>query len=166
MQVLVIGGGDGGVLREISRHASVKVIDICEIDKLVIDVCKDFFSNLYVGFGDPRVQLHVGDAVDFLRNAPEGKYDAIIVDSSDPIGSILALVGYPIILHYCLWISYNAVTRSVGMIHRAAFALPSFLKKELATVYKIQSMVPIKMNLSQRVTRHTAKDYYLYAAVE
>ncbi|MQL96026.1 hypothetical protein Taro_028696, partial [Colocasia esculenta] len=87
MQVLVIGGGDGGVLREISRHASVEVIDICEIDKLVIDVCKEFFSNLYVGFGDPRVRLHVGDAVDFLRNAPEGKYDAIIVDSSDPIGS-------------------------------------------------------------------------------
>lgn len=42
MQVLVIGGGDGGVLREISRHRSVETIHICEIDKLVIDVCRDF----------------------------------------------------------------------------------------------------------------------------
>uniref|UniRef100_A0A0E0AAF1 PABS domain-containing protein n=1 Tax=Oryza glumipatula TaxID=40148 RepID=A0A0E0AAF1_9ORYZ len=93
--VLVVGGGDGGVLREIARHASVENIDICEIDQLVIDVCKDFFPQLSVGFKDPRVQLHVGDAVDFLRNAPEGKYDAIIVDSSDPIGPAQELVEKP-----------------------------------------------------------------------
>ncbi|KAL6876341.1 hypothetical protein ACP4OV_012913 [Aristida adscensionis] len=95
--VLVIGGGDGGVLREIARHDSVETIDICEIDQLVIDVCKDFFPKLSVGFKDPRVRLHVGDAVDFLRNAPEGKYDAIIVDSSDPIGPAQALVEKPFI---------------------------------------------------------------------
>ncbi|XP_006656137.1 spermine synthase-like [Oryza brachyantha] len=93
--VLVVGGGDGGVLREIARHASVETIDICEIDQLVIDVCKDFFPQLSIGFKDPRVQLHVGDAVDFLRNAPEGKYDAIIVDSSDPIGPAQELVEKP-----------------------------------------------------------------------
>ncbi|KAF0932035.1 hypothetical protein E2562_007840 [Oryza meyeriana var. granulata] len=93
--VLVVGGGDGGVLREIARHASVETIDICEIDQLVIDVCKDFFPQLSVGFKDPHVRLHVGDAVDFLRNAPEGKYDAIIVDSSDPIGPAQELVEKP-----------------------------------------------------------------------
>ncbi|XP_015689619.1 spermine synthase-like [Oryza brachyantha] len=94
-KVLVIGGGDGGVLREICRHASVESIDICEIDQLVIDVCKDFFPDLSVGFKDPRVQLHVGDAVEFLKNAPEGTYDAIIVDSSDPIGPAQELVEKP-----------------------------------------------------------------------
>nr|CAD1822247.1 unnamed protein product [Ananas comosus var. bracteatus] len=93
--VLVIGGGDGGVLREISRHRSVETIHICEIDKLVIDVCEEYFPELYVGFGDPRVQLHVGDAVEFLRNAAEGTYDAIIVDSSDPIGPAQELVEKP-----------------------------------------------------------------------
>ncbi|XP_015571353.2 spermine synthase isoform X2 [Ricinus communis] len=87
--VLVVGGGDGGVLREISRHSSVELIDICEIDKMVIDVCKEFFPELYVGFEDPRVRLHVGDAVEFLRLAPVGKYDAIIVDSSDPVAQEL-----------------------------------------------------------------------------
>ncbi|KAF9616366.1 hypothetical protein IFM89_029620 [Coptis chinensis] len=93
--VLVVGGGDGGVLREISRHRSVECIDICEIDKMVIDVSKKFFPNLSVGFEDPRVRLHVGDAVEFLRNAPEGMYDAIIVDSSDPVGPAQELVERP-----------------------------------------------------------------------
>ena len=94
-KVLVVGGGDGGVLREISRHSSVEVIDICEIDKMVIDVSKKFFPELAVGFDDPRVQLHIGDAAEFLRKSPEGKYDAIIVDSSDPVGPALALVEKP-----------------------------------------------------------------------
>ncbi|XP_010482697.1 PREDICTED: spermine synthase-like isoform X2 [Camelina sativa] len=93
--VLVVGGGDGGVLREISRHSSVEVIDICEIDKMVIDVSKKFFPELAVGFEDPRVQLHIGDAAEFLRKSPEGKYDAIIVDSSDPVGPAQALVEKP-----------------------------------------------------------------------
>ncbi|XP_027359819.1 spermine synthase [Abrus precatorius] len=93
--VLVVGGGDGGVLREVSRHSSVECIDICEIDKMVIDVSREFFPELAVGFEDSRVHLHVGDAVDFLRHAPEGKYDAIIVDSSDPVGPAQELVEKP-----------------------------------------------------------------------
>lgn len=93
--VLVVGGGDGGVLREIARHNSVELIDICEIDQLVIDVSKKFFPDLAVGFEDPRVHLHVGDAIEFLKQAPEGKYDAIIVDSSDPVGPAQELVERP-----------------------------------------------------------------------
>ncbi|KAI4324993.1 hypothetical protein MLD38_030430 [Melastoma candidum] len=50
-------GGDGGVLREISRHSSVEHIDICEIDKLAIDVPKEYFPELAIGFEDPRVHL-------------------------------------------------------------------------------------------------------------
>ncbi|GFP81089.1 spermine synthase [Phtheirospermum japonicum] len=93
--VLVVGGGDGGVLREIARHSSVKSIDICEIDQMVIDVSKKFFPELALGFEDPRVHLHVGDAIEFLRRAPEGKYDAVIVDSSDPVGPAQELVERP-----------------------------------------------------------------------
>ncbi|KMZ72315.1 Spermidine synthase [Zostera marina] len=94
-KVLVIGGGDGGVLREISRHSSVESIDICEIDQMVIDVSKEFFPNLAVGFDDTRVQLHVDDAVKFLQQTPENTYDAIIIDSSDPIGPAQDLVEKP-----------------------------------------------------------------------
>ncbi|TYH57929.1 hypothetical protein ES332_D08G121400v1 [Gossypium tomentosum] len=94
-EVLVVGGGDGGVLAEISRHSSVELIDICEIDRMVIEVSKKFFPELAAGFEDPRVCLHVGDAVEFLRNVPEGKYDVIIVDSSDPVGPAQELVEKP-----------------------------------------------------------------------
>lgn len=93
--VLVVGGGDGGVLREVARHSSVELIDICEIDEMVIDVSRKFFPELAVGFEDPRVHLHVGDAVEFIKNVPEGKYDAIIVDSSDPVGPAQELVEKP-----------------------------------------------------------------------
>ncbi|XP_058786799.1 spermine synthase-like [Vicia villosa] len=93
--VLVVGGGDGGVLREISRHSSVEHIHICEIDKMVIDVSRKFFPELAVGFDDPRVHLHVGDAIEFLKRAPEGRYDAVIVDSSDPVGPAQELVEKP-----------------------------------------------------------------------
>ncbi|KAG0461350.1 hypothetical protein HPP92_021647 [Vanilla planifolia] len=94
-EVLVIGGGDGGVLREVSRYSSIEQIDICEIDKMVVDVSKQFFPNLAVGFEDPRVNLHIGDGVAFLKVVPVGTYDAVIVDSSDPIGPAQELFEKP-----------------------------------------------------------------------
>ncbi|KAK4779972.1 hypothetical protein SAY87_016078 [Trapa incisa] len=94
-KVLVIGGGDGGVLREVARHTSVEQIDICEIDSMVIDVSKQFFPEIAVGFEDPRVNLTVGDGVAFLKAVPEATYDAVIVDSSDPIGPAQELFEKP-----------------------------------------------------------------------
>ncbi|KAL4185517.1 hypothetical protein AMTRI_Chr10g6340 [Amborella trichopoda] len=84
-KVLVTGGGDGGILRELSRHASVEQIDICEIDTMVVDVYKQFFPDIAVGYEDPRITLHVGDGTAFLKSVPPGTYDVIIVDSCDPI---------------------------------------------------------------------------------
>ncbi|PON59316.1 Spermidine/spermine synthase [Parasponia andersonii] len=94
-KVLVIGGGDGGVLREVARHSSVEQVDICEIDKMVVDVSKQFFPDVAIGYEDPRVTLHIGDGVAFLKAVPEGTYDAIIVDSSDPIGPAQELFEKP-----------------------------------------------------------------------
>ncbi|GAU23958.1 hypothetical protein TSUD_183580 [Trifolium subterraneum] len=94
-KVLVIGGGDGGVLREVARHSSIEKIDICEIDNMVVEVSKQFFPEVAVGFNDPRVTLRIGDGVAFLKAAPEGTYDAVIVDSSDPIGPAQELFEKP-----------------------------------------------------------------------
>uniref|UniRef100_A0A803LJ68 spermidine synthase n=1 Tax=Chenopodium quinoa TaxID=63459 RepID=A0A803LJ68_CHEQI len=94
-KVLVIGGGDGGVLREVARHSSVELIDICEIDEMVVTVSKQFFPEVAVGYEDPRVKLHIGDGVAFLKAAAEGTYDAVIVDSSDPIGPAQELFEKP-----------------------------------------------------------------------
>ncbi|KAH7528488.1 hypothetical protein FEM48_Zijuj05G0077500 [Ziziphus jujuba var. spinosa] len=86
-QVLLIGGGDGGILREISRHSTVHQIDICEIDTMLIDVYKEFFPDIAVGYEDSRVTLHVKDGNAFLKSVPGGTYDAIIVDAFEPIRS-------------------------------------------------------------------------------
>ncbi|KAA0057879.1 spermidine synthase 2-like isoform X1 [Cucumis melo var. makuwa] len=84
-KVLVIGGGDGGILREISRHSSIEQIDICEIDTMLIDVYKKYFPEIAVGYKDYRVNLHIIDGSAFLSSVPPGSYDAIIVDAFDPI---------------------------------------------------------------------------------
>ncbi|KAM5572073.1 spermidine synthase 1 [Rosa sericea] len=84
-KVLLIGGGDGGILREISRHSSVEQIDICEIDTMLVDIYKKFFPDVAIGYKDPRVTLHVKDGTEFCKDVPEGTYDAIIVDAFDPI---------------------------------------------------------------------------------
>ena len=83
--ILVIGGGDGGILREISRHDCVKNIDFCEIDEDVIKVCRKFLPDLACGFDDPRVNVHIVDGSVYV-NEHKNRYDVIVVDSSDPIG--------------------------------------------------------------------------------
>eukprot|EP00983_Pelagomonas_calceolata_P093201 1157751-Pelagomonas_calceolata.AAC.4 len=124
-KVLIVGGGDGGVLREMARYKSIEEIHMAEIDGCVIGAVNVLRPNLprdschgsrskqevfpkgqcdtfprkmrtvcmfligftmAVGFNDPRCQVHICDGIEFVRNAQESSYDAIIVDSSDPVG--------------------------------------------------------------------------------
>lgn len=91
-RALVIGGGDGGVLRELGRHKELKSIDICEIDGEVIRAAKEFLPETACGYDDPRVDLHIGDGSCFIKEHP-GCYDIIIVDSTDPGGPGEPLFG-------------------------------------------------------------------------
>lgn len=84
-RVLVIGGGDGGVLREIGRHRDVEEIDICEIDEEVINAVRRFIPSTACGFDDPRVKIHIADGSIFVKTR-QRYYDIIIVDSTDPAG--------------------------------------------------------------------------------
>lgn len=93
-KVCVIGGGDGGVLREVAKHDSVESIVICELDADVIKMCKEHMPKLAVGYEDPRVTVHVGDGAVYM-NEHEGEFDVIIVDSSDPIGPAEVLFERP-----------------------------------------------------------------------
>ncbi|KGK86900.1 spermidine synthase [Desulfosporosinus sp. HMP52] len=83
--VLVIGAGDGGTVRELTRYNTIEKIDMVEIDKMVVDVCRKFFPQTACKLDDPRVQLYFEDGLKFVRSK-ENSYDLIIVDSTDPFG--------------------------------------------------------------------------------
>ena len=83
--VLVIGAGDGGVLRELTRYKSVERIDLVEIDEQVVEVCKKYLPKTACGFEDSRVNVYFQDGLKFVRRC-ENTYDLIIVDSTDPFG--------------------------------------------------------------------------------
>lgn len=84
-RVLVIGAGDGGVLRELTRYKSIEDIDLVEIDEQVVEVCKKYLPKTACGFDDGRVNVFYQDGLKFVRRC-ENKYDLIIVDSTDPFG--------------------------------------------------------------------------------
>ena len=84
-KVLVIGAGDGGSVREISRYPGIERIDVAEIDEAVVRVCKEYLPSTACGFSDPRVRLFFEDGVRFVRGH-EDEYDLILVDSTDPFG--------------------------------------------------------------------------------
>ena len=84
-KVLVIGAGDGGVIRELVRYPEIESIDMVEIDSLVVDVCKQYLPQTACRFDDPRLTLHFEDGLRFVR-FKENEYDLIIVDSTDPFG--------------------------------------------------------------------------------
>ena len=102
-RVLCIGGGDGGVLREIARHPGVEEIVICELDQDVIDVSKRYLPQLAKGFDDPRVTVHIKDGAKFMEEN-QNAFDVIITDSSDPVGPASVLFETPF---------YNAMYKSL-----------------------------------------------------
>ncbi|MCQ4324583.1 polyamine aminopropyltransferase [Stutzerimonas stutzeri] len=85
-RVLIIGGGDGGILREVVRHRDIERITMVEIDGTVVEMCKTFLPNHSAGaFEDPRLNLVIDDGMHFVATTEE-TFDVIISDSTDPIG--------------------------------------------------------------------------------
>lgn len=84
--VLVIGGGDGGTVREILRHEGVEKVTMVEIDGEVIKACKEHLPQIAASFDHPKLDLIVNDGIAFVKNAAPKSYDIIIVDGSDPVG--------------------------------------------------------------------------------
>jgi spermidine synthase len=89
-RVAVIGGGDGGVVREILRHPSVESVDHCEIDRRVCELAKEYLPTIASELQRPEVTTHYEDGAQFLKDHPD-TYDVIIVDSSDPVGPASSL---------------------------------------------------------------------------
>lgn len=86
-RVLIIGGGDGGVAREVCRHDCVKQVDLCDIDGRVIALSQEYFPTISKVLNNPpaKLHVHVGDGIAFAKQVKDF-YDVIIIDCSDPIG--------------------------------------------------------------------------------
>lgn len=82
--VLVIGGGDGGTIREVARHPEVETITLVEIDQLVIDMARKHLPFTATGFNDPRVTVCVEDGIQYIRDR-KNAFDVILIDSTDPV---------------------------------------------------------------------------------
>ena len=98
--VLVIGAGDGGVIRELVRYPEIEDIDLVEIDELVVEVCRKYLPQTACRMDDPRVHIHYEDGLKYIRSC-ENEYDLILVDSTDPFGPGGGIV-YPGILRELL----------------------------------------------------------------
>ena len=84
-RILVIGAGDGGIMRELAKYDMVKHVDLVEIDELVVELCKTHLPQTACGFDDARLRVHYEDGLRFVRRCAN-MYDLIIVDSTDPYG--------------------------------------------------------------------------------
>lgn len=92
--VLVVGGGDGGAIREILRYASVENAVLAEIDGKVIEASQQYFPEIAVGLNDARCRIHVADGIKHIAEN-KGKYDVILVDSTEPVGPAVGLFQKP-----------------------------------------------------------------------
>lgn len=128
--VLVIGAGDGGTVRELTRYKSILKIDMVEIDKMVVDACLEFLPRTSSKLSDPRVNVFYEDGLKFVRDKVD-MYDLIIVDSTDPFGpgeglftkefygncyKALTSDGILVNQHECPY--YDSYARSMKRAHR------------------------------------------------
>jgi len=86
-RILVIGGGDGGTVRELLRHHDIIEIDLVEIDENVINASKEYLPDLASSLENPRVSITIEDGINFVGKCSPEKYDIVIVDSDDPDGT-------------------------------------------------------------------------------
>lgn len=90
-KVLVVGGGDGGTVREALKHPQVGEVTLVEIDRMVVEAALEHLPFISKGLRDPRTKIVYGDGVRFISDTPPGSYDVILVDSTDPVGPAEAL---------------------------------------------------------------------------
>jgi spermidine synthase len=94
-RVLVIGGGDGGTVREVLRYSEVEHVTMVELDKLVVDACKEHLPSFKVPWDDARLSIRYEDGIAYLNNYSGEPYNVILIDGSDPVGPAEGLYASP-----------------------------------------------------------------------
>ncbi len=131
--VLVIGGGDGGTIREVLKHSTVEKAVLCEIDAMVIDICRKFLPGIACALDDPRVEIRTEDAIEFIKDKTAA-YDIVLIDSTDPMGPGEGLFTEEF---------YTNVRKSLrlGGIMAAQSESPVVNKKEIGKMYSLLKKV-------------------------
>lgn len=91
-KVLVVGGGDGGTIREVLKHPSVEKAVLCEIDEEVIKASKEFLPTISCALDNPKCEIFIGDGIKYVHEH-KNEFDIIIIDSTDPFGAAEGLFG-------------------------------------------------------------------------
>ncbi|CAJ1016231.1 Spermidine synthase tetramerisation domain/Spermine/spermidine synthase domain containing protein, putative [Leishmania lindenbergi] len=139
-RVLVIGGGDGGVVREVLRHKSekegiVQSVELVDIDGAVIEQSVRHFPQIACGLANPCVTATVGDGVAFVGNAPDNVYDVVIIDTTDPEGPASELFGAEFYKNVRRILRPGGIVCNQGesiWLHRPLIEkMMSFLKKDI-----------------------------------
>ncbi len=137
--ILIIGGGDGGILREVLRHNTIKKAVMVEIDQRVIDLCIQHLpeiNNSGQVYQDSRAELLVQDASEFVKNPPH-KFDIVIIDSTDPVGPGEKLFTQEFYTNLSQSLNNNAYISTQG-------GVPFFQKGEVATTLRSLEQVGLK----------------------
>jgi len=130
--VLIIGGGDGGALREVLRHESVKRVVQVELDEAVITACRKYMPEISRGWDDPRVDLIIGDGAQYMKDARERgeQFDVILLDSTDPVGPAIVLFERPFHEDIAACLSENGVVvRQAGLPLTMSKVMPFVVKR-------------------------------------
>lgn len=140
-KVLVIGGGDGGAIREILKHPSVQKAVLCEIDEDVITECKKYLPEISCALGDPKCEIFIGDGIKYVKEH-KNEFDVIIVDSTDPFSIAEGLFGGNFYKDI-----YEALTEDGMFIAQTEtpFFLPEVVKKVVNDAKKIYPVTKLFM---------------------
>ncbi len=135
-KVLVVGGGDGGAIREILKHPSIEKAVLVEIDGKVVEACKEYLPEISCGLSDARAEVVIDDGIKYIKEH-KNEFDVISIDSTDPIGPAVGLFAGEF---------YRAVFEALkdDGIFVAQTESPFFNKELISRVYNdISSIFPI-----------------------
>ena len=150
--VLVIGGGDGGTVREVLKHDTVEKVVLCEIDGMVIDACKKYLPTIACELDNPKCEILVEDAIEYIKDK-ENMFDIVLIDSTDPMGPGEGLFTDEF---------YTNVKRSMkkGGIMVAQSESPFTNKEEIKKMYtQLKRVFPIVSTYTSNIPTYPGKIY-------
>ncbi len=143
-RVLVIGGGDGGVVREVLRHPQVEHVTMVEIDEKVVEAARLHLPQIAAQFDHPKLNLIIGDGIAYVNEQPDAAYDLIIVDSTDPVGPAEGLFSVDFYAHCHRILSENGVLvvqSEAPRFHEKTFAEINRTFKNIFGEEQVQTML-------------------------